>query len=194
MGAAAGIPLIGRDVEFAELKRLLNEALAGRGSMVMIGGEPGIGKTHLARADSGGGQAPGSRRSELAIAMRWKARHLMCRSVEMLEYIARMAPREGFRLSLGDDAPEVARLMPELRTIYPDIPPAIQLPPEQQRRFLFNAFRSYVERAARVTPVVVVFEDLHWADEPTLLLLQHLAQTISDDTNARDLYLSRCWP
>lgn len=63
--------------------------------------------------------------------------------------------------------------------MYPDIPPAIQLPPEQQRRFLFNAFRSYVERAARVTPVVVVFEDLHWADEPTLLLLQHHAQTLA---------------
>ena len=98
--------------------------------------------------------------------------------VEILEYIARMAPREGFRHTLGDDAPEVARLMPELRTIYPDIPPATQLPPEQQRRFLFNAIRSYVERASRITPVVVVFEDLHWADEPTLLLLQHIAQAI----------------
>jgi DNA-binding winged helix-turn-helix (wHTH) protein len=49
-GAMAGIPLIGRDVEFAELKRMLDGTLAGRGSMVMIGGEPGIGKTHLARA------------------------------------------------------------------------------------------------------------------------------------------------
>ena len=98
---------------------------------------------------------------------------------EMLEYIKRMAPRESLRYSLGDDAPEVARLMPELRNIYPDIPPAIQLPPEQQRWFLFNAFRSFVERAASVTPLVIVFEDLHWADEPTLLLLQHHAQTLT---------------
>ena len=69
--------------------------------------------------------------------------------------------------------------MPELRNIYADIPPAIQLPPEQQRWFLFNAFRSFVERAASITPEVVVFEDLHWADEPTLLLLQHHAQTLA---------------
>ncbi len=88
-------------------------------------------------------------------------------------------PRETFRHSLGDDAPEVAKLMPELRTMYPDIPPAIQLPPEQQRRFLFNAFRSFAVRSARLTPVVAVLEDLHWADEPTLLLLQHLAQMLT---------------
>lgn len=63
--------------------------------------------------------------------------------------------------------------------MYPDIPPAIQLPPEQQRRFLFNAFREFLERAAGVTPIVHVLEDLHWADEPTLLLLQHLGPILS---------------
>ncbi len=177
-GAMAGIPLIGRDVEFTELKRMLNEALAGRGSMLMIGGEPGIGKTHLARAILEEAKHRGAV-GVIGHCYEMEGAPPYVPFVEMLEYIARMAPREGFRHSLGDDAPEVARLMPELRTIYPDIPPATQLPPEQQRRFLFNAFRSYVERAARVTPVVVVFEDLHWADEPTLLLLQHQAQTIS---------------
>ncbi len=172
-----GIPLIGREQEFAELKRLLNEALSGRGSMVMMGGEPGIGKTHLARAIL----EEAKRRGAVGVighCYEMEGAPPYVPFVEVLEYITRMAPREGLRLSLGDDAPEVARLMPELRTMYPDIPPALQLPPEQQRRFLFNAFRSYVERAARVTPVVVVLEDLHWADEPTLLLLQHHAQTL----------------
>ena len=55
--------------------------------------------------------------------------------------------------------------------MYPDIPPAIQLPPEQQRRYLFNAYREYIEREQRAPSVVLVFEDLHWPDEPTLLLL-----------------------
>jgi DNA-binding winged helix-turn-helix (wHTH) protein/tetratricopeptide (TPR) repeat protein len=177
-GVVAGIPLIGRDLEFAELKRLLNEALAGRGSMVMIGGEPGIGKTHIARAVLEEAKHRGAV-GVIGHCYEMEGTLPYVPFVEVLEYISRMAPREGFRQSLGDDAPEVARLMPELRTIYPDIPLAAQLPPEQQRRSLFNAFRSYVERASRVTPVVVVFEDLHWADEPTLLLLQHLAQTIS---------------
>jgi DNA-binding winged helix-turn-helix (wHTH) protein/tetratricopeptide (TPR) repeat protein len=175
--AAAEIPLIGRDQEFAELKRLLKEALAGRGSIVMIGGEPGIGKTHLARDILEEGKHRGAL-GLIGHCYEMEGAPPYVPFVEMLEYIARMAPREGFRHTLGEDAPEVARLMPELRTIYPDIPPVTQLPPEQQRRFLFNAIRSYVERASRITPVVVVFEDLHWADEPTLLLLQHIAQAI----------------
>jgi len=176
--AADEIPLIGRETEFAELKRALGEALAGRGSLVLIGGEPGIGKTHMARAVL----AEARRRGAAGVVghcYEMEGAPPYVPFVEMLEYITRMAPREQLRTALGDDAAEVARLMPELRTMYPDIPPAIQLPPEQQRRFLFNAFRSYVERAARATPVVVVFEDLHWADEPTLLLLQHHAQTLA---------------
>src|SRR5882672_1545128 len=97
----------------------------------------------------------------------------------MLEYSARALPLATLRHALGDAAPEVAKLMPELRRMFPDIPPPIELPPEQQRRFLFNAYREFVERSARLTPIVAVFEDLNWADEPTLLLLRHLAQTVA---------------
>jgi tetratricopeptide (TPR) repeat protein len=172
------IPLIGREQEFTELKRALGEALVGRGSLIMVGGEPGIGKTHLA----GALLEEAARRGALAVighCYEMEGAPPYVPFVEMLEYGARALPRETFRYAMGDDAPEVAKLMPELRNMYPDIPAAIQLPPEQQRRFLFNAYRSFVERSARLTPIVAVFEDLHWADEPTLLLLQHLAQMLS---------------
>src|SRR4029450_13566797 len=46
-------------------------------------------------------------------------------------------------------------------------------------RFLFNAYREFTARCCALTTMAVVLEDLHWADEPTLLLLQHLSQTIS---------------
>jgi tRNA A-37 threonylcarbamoyl transferase component Bud32/tetratricopeptide (TPR) repeat protein len=176
--AEVRIPLIGREQEFGELRRSMEEALAGRGSLVMIGGEPGIGKTHLTAALLDEAKRRG------AFAVRGHCYEMegappYVPFIEMLEYSARTAPRESLRSSLGDDAPEVAKLMPELRNMYPDMPAAIQLPPEQQRRFLFNAYRSFVERSARLTPIVAVFEDLHWADEPTLLLLQHVAQALS---------------
>jgi len=99
--------------------------------------------------------------------------------VETLEYSARVVPPSTFRHALGDTAPEVAKLMPELRQLFPDIPAPIQLPPEQQRRFLFNAYREFLERCCALSPLVVVLEDLHWADEPTLQLLQHVAQTVA---------------
>src|ERR1039458_2055571 len=171
-------PLIGRDHELTELRRMLYEALAGHGSLVLIGGEAGVGKSHLARAVLEEAKSRGAL-GIVGHCYEMEGAPPYVPFIEMLEYITRMAPREGLRYSLGDHAPEVARLMPELRNMYPDIPPAITLPPEQRRRYLFNAFRSFVERAASVTPLVVLFEDLQWADEPTLLLLQHHAQTLS---------------
>jgi len=176
--AAPPIPLIGRDHERAELLRLLDAALAGRGSLTLIGGEPGIGKTHLTRAILG----EAARRGCFTVVghcYEMEGAPPYVPFIEMLEYSGRAVPLESFRHLIGDAAPEIAKLMPELRRMYPDIPPPIELPPEQQRRFLFNAYREFVQRAARVTPFVAVFEDLHWADEPTLLLLQHLAQAVS---------------
>jgi len=171
------IPLVGRNQEFNELLRSLEESLAGRGSLALVGGEPGIGKTHLTAAvlvdaDRLGACAVVGHCYEMEGAPPYVL------FTEMLEGFVRKLPRDSLRQALADDAPEVAKLMPELRTIFPDIAAPIQLPAEQQRRFLFNAYRSFLERLARSTPIVAVFEDLHWADEPTLLLLQHLAQTI----------------
>ena len=175
---AAAIPLIGRDRERSELIRLLDGALAGHGAIALIGGEAGSGKTHLTRAIL----AEAERRGCLALVghcSEMEGAPPFVPFIEMLEYIARVAPYESFRYAIGDAAPEVAKLLPELRRLYPDVPPPIELPPEQQRRFLFNACRDFVERSARVAPMVAVFEDLHWADEPTLLLLQHLAQSVA---------------
>jgi tetratricopeptide (TPR) repeat protein len=170
---------IGRDAELQILTRHLDEALAGHGSLILIGGEPGIGKTCLISA--------------LADAARLRGALVLtghCYEaegsppytpfIEMLETTIRHGSRDTLRFALGEEAPEIARILPELRQMYPDIPPALDLPPDQQRRFLFNAYRSFVERVSRLTPVVSVFEDLHWADEPTLLLLEHLAKCVSE--------------
>ena len=100
--------------------------------------------------------------------------------VEMVERSASIVPRAAFREALGDAAPEVAKLVPELRRMFPDIPAPIELPPEQQRRYLFNSFLEFFKRGTRVTPQVVLIDDLHWADDSTLLLLQHVAQHASD--------------
>ena len=151
--AAPQVPLIGRDDERAELLRLLEAALAGRGSLTLIGGEPGIGKTHLTRAIL----QEAARRGCFTVVghcYELEGAPPYVPFIEMLEYGARTLPRESFRYALGEAAPEIAKLMPELRRIFPDIPPPVELPPEQQRRFLFNAYREFVERAARVTPFV----------------------------------------
>ncbi len=170
--------LIGRDAERNLLLGLIDAALTGRGSLALIGGEPGIGKTHLTRAVL----AEGLRRGCFGVighSYELEGTPPYAPFIEILEYCARTVPRESFRFVLGESAPEIAKLMPGLRRIFPETPSAIELPPEQQRRFLFNAYGEFMERSARLNPIIAVFEDLQWADESSLLLLRHLAQMVS---------------
>jgi tetratricopeptide (TPR) repeat protein len=170
---------VGRESERAELRRCLDQVGRGQGALVMIGGEPGVGKTRLAE--------------ELLLEARQRGLLSLtghCNEmegappyipfVEILEATARIVPREAFREALGDAAPEVAKLMPELRRLFPDIAAPLELPPEQERRYLFNSVQEFLERAARVQPLFLVWEDLHWGDDATLLLLQHIAQRLHE--------------
>ena len=170
---AARTPYVGREAERAEVRRLLEQAVAGRGGLVLIGGEPGVGKTRMAEEVL----IEARQRGCLAITghcYEMEGTPPFIPFVEMVERSARIVPKAAFRQALGDAAAEVARLVPELRQLFPDLPPAVELPPEQQRRYLFNNFLGFMERGARGTPQALLIDDLHWADESTLLLLQHL--------------------
>ena len=85
-----------------------------------------------------------------------------------------MSPKV-LRETLGDAAPEVARLVPELRRLFPDIPPPLELPPEQQRHHHCRNVAEFLERVSRASSTVLLLDDLQWADTAPLLLLQHLA-------------------
>ncbi len=172
-------PFVGREAERAELRRLLDQVAKGQGSLVMIGGEPGVGKTRLAE--------------EMALEARQRGLLTLtghCYEmegappyipfVEVVEASARVVPPEALRTALGDSAPEVAKLMPELRRLFPDIPASPELPPEQERRYLFNGMRDFLARGSRVQPMFLVLDDLHWADDSTLLLLHHIAQQLHE--------------
>jgi tetratricopeptide (TPR) repeat protein len=178
IGQARRWPMVGRDAERAELIALLDRAVAGRGGMVLLGGEPGIGKTRLTEAILDEGRARGCM-SLVGHAYEMEGSPPYVPFIEMLEYSARVVPPAALRHALGDAAPEVAKLMPELRQMFPDIPPALDVPAEQQRRLLFNGYRDFVERSCRMAPVVTVLEDLHWADDSTLQLLLHLAPAMA---------------
>jgi class 3 adenylate cyclase/tetratricopeptide (TPR) repeat protein len=174
----ARTPLIGRAEPQAELLAALDLAASGRGSMVMIGGEPGVGKTRLcdeilAEARKRGfltlvGHCYESQGSPPYIPF-----------VEMVESAIRQVDPGVLREHLGDSAGEVARLVPELRRQFPDIPPALELPPEQERRHIYNSCRDFVARAAGSYPICVLLDDLHWADEGSLLLVDRFAEDIA---------------
>ena len=67
-----------------------------------------------------------------------------------------------------------------MRAACPDIPAPLELPAEQERRYLFNSLWDVLARTARIKPTLLVFDDIHWADEPTMLLLQHIAERVAE--------------
>ena len=165
---------VGREAEMATLRSKLVAALEGNGGLVLIGGEPGVGKTTLVRqlireAEQRGALAVFGRCYESEGTVPYSP------FVEMVEQALAIMPPEIVREDLGDDAAEVARMVPELRRRFPDIGEPLELPPEQQRRYFFNAVSSFVARASQRFPLMLVADDVHWADEPTLLLLEHMA-------------------
>ena len=168
-------PYVGRETEQAELERLLDQAMAGQGALVFVGGEPGVGKTRLAEELLQKARQRGCLAHTGHCCYEMEGTPPFIPFVELVERLVRIVPKAALREALGDAAAEMARLLPELHLLFPDLPPPVVLPPEQQRRYLFNNFLGFVERAARATPHALLIDDLHWADESTLALLGHLA-------------------
>ena len=199
--AAAGLDwgrFIGRSDELATLKAAVEAALGGRGSLILVGGEPGIGKTRLVEeaglyAQVRGAQVLLGRCFEEQTALPYLP------FVEaMREYVARRPP-DAIARELGDGASDVAKLVPELLQRLQDVPAAPQLPAEQERHRLFESVCTFLVNAARATPLVLVLDDVHWADRPTLLLLHHLVRRLGEGRllvlgTYRDVELDRRHP
>ncbi|MEJ2534990.1 MAG: arginase family protein, partial [Gammaproteobacteria bacterium] len=170
-------PLYGRDAECAIIAKRLDAAVAGHGGIVLIGGKPGEGKTRLGEEALEMGLARGM----LPLLGQAYEEHgaPFIVSTEIIEDIQRALPADVLRNALGDTAPEIARLVPELRRALPDIPEAPELPPEQQQRFFFNAMLEFTSRLAKASPLVYLLDDLQWADESSTLLLEHVAPHLS---------------
>ncbi|MGB5622153.1 MAG: AAA family ATPase [Gammaproteobacteria bacterium] len=170
---AASTPFIGREPERRAITAQLEQALEGHGGIVMIGGEPGVGKTRLAEfaidaaIDRGMlplvGHAYEERGAPFIVA------------TEVVEQLIRSVPAPQLRSILGDTATEIARLVPELRRIFPDLPRAAELPADQQQRYLFNAMLELMTRLSDKAPLIILLDDLHWADDSSIALLEHLA-------------------
>ena len=170
-------PFVGREAEATELKRLMDRMLTGHGDVALVGGEPGIGKTRLARellreARSRGCLCLTGHCDEMSGAPPFAP------FIETMEEAVRIGP-QSVRTALGDVAPEIATIVPSLRRSFSDIASSPELPPDQQRRLVFGAYVDYLRRATQTSPIVVLFDDLHWADEPTLQLLGHLAPHVA---------------
>jgi class 3 adenylate cyclase/tetratricopeptide (TPR) repeat protein len=179
-GPAPLTPFVERDAERASLRRLVDDALAGDGRLALIAGEAGVGKSRLVAEIGEEAQARGMQvLTGHCVEMSSAPPYLPY--VEIIEQ-AISSPRSSLALrrALGDVAPEIARIAPALRRAFPDIPPPLELPAELARRYVWNSFSEFMGRAAQGRPLLLVLEDLHWADESTVLLTEYLAPLLPE--------------
>ena len=176
--SGTGGVFVGRERELSALVAALDDAMAGRGRIVLLAGEPGIGKSRLTDELIGEARARGAR---TLVGRCWEAGGAPAYWpwVQSLRSHVRETEGATLRSQLGAGAADLAQLLPELRELAP--PPDPQAAESDGARFrLFEAVSAFLRRAAEAGPLVLVLDDLHAADEPSLLLLRFLAREIAD--------------
>jgi DNA-binding SARP family transcriptional activator len=168
---------VGRRRELAQLTQALEDALAGQGRLVLLTGEPGIGKSRLADELA----AKARQRGATVLAGRcWEAGGAPAYWpwTQSLRAYVRDSHAAALGVQLGAGAPDLAQIVPELRQRFPDLPPPPPLEPGGARFRLFVATAEFLRTAAQHRPIVLVLDDLQGADPPSLLLLRFLAREL----------------
>jgi DNA-binding CsgD family transcriptional regulator/uncharacterized protein HemY len=167
--------LLAREPQLVALKGLIAQMCNGRGQIVLITGEAGVGKSRLVAAAQAQAQQHG-------IAL------LQGRCFEpdrVLPYAPLLDLLRGWvaahaadhvRTMLGPVAADLVRLLPDLAALVPDLPPPRAIEPEQEQHRHIQALTQFFTRVATLGPVLVVLEDLHWSDEASLEVALALAR------------------
>jgi len=163
---------VGRETELGELADGWRRAQAGAVEVMMLAGEPGIGKTTLAArlaamAWNEGGVALFGRCDEESVAP-------FQPFVEALAHYVTTTPPATLRAQLGAQAADLALLVPEVGRVLPEVMGVVPTGAETERYRVFEAVPALVRSISAEAPVLLVLDDLHWADRPTLQLLQHV--------------------
>ena len=170
--------LLGRAAEIAVLRSAVDNALAGRGRVVVLAGEPGIGKTSLAVDAAADADRRGGR---VLWGACWEGEGAPAfwPWIQVLRGYAAQVDDEQLERDVGAGAADLLRLVPELASRLRDPPAAPDLDPDQARFRLFDAVASLLCRAASRRPLLVVVDDLQWADESSLRLLGFVAAQLA---------------
>ena len=185
----SGNPLVGRSAEWATLLRSY-EAIEANGHVMILEGEPGVGKTRLAEELLAHLRAHGA----IALAARCYAEEMTLAYGPFVELLgaAISQPQSVVELenlpvhALG----EASRLLPELASPRPELPPAPPLgTPGAQSRFFEGISQVLLAVCGGTTPGVLFLDDLHWADTASLDLLAYLVRRL----RGKPMYILVTW-
>ncbi|MDP6512568.1 MAG: protein kinase, partial [SAR202 cluster bacterium] len=198
LDSLAGDVFVGRHQEMGDLKAALEDALSGRGRMVTLVGEPGIGKTRTAQelvtyAGLRGVQVLWGRCYEdRGMPPYWPW-------VQAIRSYMQDSDPEQLRSEMGSGAADIAEIISDVRDRFPDLPTPHLAEPDQVRFKLFDAVTTFLKNASQKQPIMLVLDDIHWSDTPSLLLLEFVARELSGTRlllvgTYRDMELNRRHP
>lgn len=189
---------VGREAELRQLQSAFDAATSGQGSLTMVVGEPGIGKTALCEQLAtyvslrNGRSLVGHCYEEGSLSLPYLA------FVEALRAYAQTSDISQLREELGSGAPDVARIVSEIRErLRIELRP--KGAPEEERYRLLQAVSDFLGSIAVAKPLLIVLEDLHNADRGTLEMLEYLARAVGDKAlllvgTYRDIEVDRTHP
>ncbi|MDQ7029938.1 MAG: BTAD domain-containing putative transcriptional regulator [Ardenticatenia bacterium] len=173
------LPFVGRDAERAALLEAVEAAGRGHGGVVLIEGEAGVGKTRLVEEIVAGARWRGMLVAiGQALADGAASYHLLADALLPLLTPLRISQLAALVKPLWLSA--VAPLLPPIAAHLPDLPALPDLEPRRERERLWEGLARCLDGLARATPLVLILEDLHWADEATLAALPHLASRLRE--------------
>jgi tetratricopeptide (TPR) repeat protein len=177
---ASGGEFVGRESELAQLADALRSAFAGRGRLILVSGDPGIGKSRLADELGASARMLGA---TVIWGRCWEAGGAPAYwpwTQALRSLVSGLSPTD-LRTAVGPVGAELARVVPELTDTMGELPAPAEVDPDTDRFRLFEAATSFLKRsAAEQRPIVAIFDDLHAADASSLLLLRFVADELGD--------------
>jgi DNA-binding SARP family transcriptional activator/tetratricopeptide (TPR) repeat protein len=175
LGAGSATPLVGRRDELATLERWWSGEDSERERVLLLGGEAGVGKSRLLARTAHEVHASGA----VVLAGRASEEALVPYQpfLEAIGHYAFHASLPQLRAATQHSGSELTRLIPGLARRLPELPAPEPGDPETDRYRLFEAVAGLLGQIAATGSLLIVLDDLHWADRPTLLLLRHLIRS-----------------
>jgi tetratricopeptide (TPR) repeat protein len=170
---------VGREREMAALRTNLEDAFAGCGRLVLLVGEPGIGKTRTAHELTAHALMRGAR-VFTGRCYEGEGTPPFWPWVQIVRTYLHDCDLDTLQADMGAGAVDITQVIPEVRKRLPKLPPSLPLESEHIRFRFFDSYTTFLKNVACAQPLMLVLDDLHWADASSLLLLQFLVQELGN--------------